>query len=135
MVGGGTGKFPDGNNTGYTLDALRLGDRRKEKMLESIYPAQALGHSLSGTYARKSFPYRYFDRDATGDSTTFEAGQNLQFLPDITVTCTSATGNSIRFEGSSSQNTRLFTRGDRTKGIRIYDGSVKLNRYGSVQFE
>jgi len=132
---GKTGTFPDGNNTWYTLNALHQGDYYKEKMLESIYPAQALYGSLSGTYTRKSFPYRYFDRDATGDSATFKAGQNLQFLPDITVTCTSATGGSIRFEGSSSQNTRLFTRGDRTKGIRIYDGSVKLNRYGSVQFE
>ncbi|HIE31875.1 MAG TPA: hypothetical protein EYP67_05790 [Methanosarcinales archaeon] len=132
---GWTGTFPDGNNTWYTLDALHLGHYYKEKMLVDIFPAQALYGSLSGTYARQSFPYRYFDRDATGDSATFEAGQNLQFLPDITVTCTSATGNSIRFEGSSSQNTRLFTRGDRTKGIRIYDGSVKLNRYGSIQFE
>ena len=123
------------SNTWYTLDALPCSDSDKERMFENIYPAQALGHSLSGTYTRQSFPYRYFDRDATGDSVNFKAGQNLQFLPDITVTCTSATGNSIRFEGSSSQNTRLFTRGDRTKGVHIYDGAVKLNQHGSIQFE
>jgi len=133
---GRTGTFPNGNNTWYTIDALHgSNDPDEECMLENIYPAQALGSWLSGTYSLQSFPYRYFDQDATGTSATFGAGQNLQFLPDITVTCTSATGNSIRFEGSSSQNTRLFTRGDMTKGVRIYDGAVKLNRYGSVQFE
>ena len=127
--------WDDGCNAWYTLDALYGGNASEEYMLENIYPAQALGNWLSGTYSRVAFPYRYFDRDATGHSATFEAGQYLQFLPDITVTCTSTTGGSILFEGSSSHNTRLFTRGDRTKGVRIYDGAIKLNRYGSVKFE
>ncbi len=123
-----------GYDTWYTLDALYGGDPDEEYMLEYIYPAQALGSSLSGTYTRQSFPYRYVDRDATGSSATFEEGQYLQFLPGITVTCTSTTGGSIRFEGSSSNNTWLFTRGDRTRGARIYSGTIKLNRYGSVKF-
>ena len=107
-----------------------------EYMLVDIYPAQALESSIAGTYTRDaSFPYRYFDQDATGNSATFENGQYLQFLPGITVTCTSTTGGSIRFEGSSSDNTWLFTRGDRTKGVRIYDGAIKMNRYGGVKIE
>ena len=101
----------------------------------NIYPAQYLGSWLSGTYTKQSFPYRYFDRDATGSSAIFEAGQYVQFLPTITATCTSTTGGSIRFYGASVNNTRLFSRGDRTKGVRIYDGAVKLNRYGSIRFD
>ncbi len=129
------GHGDDGSTAWYALDPWYVpGD--VEYMLVDIYPAQALGSSLSGTYARDaSFPYRYFDQDATGNSATFENGQYLQFLPGITVTCTSTTGGSIRFEGSSSDNTWLFTRGDRTKGVRIYDGAIKMNRYGGVKIE
>lgn len=124
-----------GASTGwYTLDALHLGGAAEEVMLTNIYPAPALGSSLSAvTYSRPSFPYRYFDQDATGASATFEAGQNLQFLPNVEVTCTSNTGGSIQFLGSSSYNTRLYTRGDPSKGIRIYQGEVKLDKDGSIK--
>lgn len=122
-------------DTWYTLDALHGGEPDEEYMLENVYPAQALGSFISGTYSKQSFPYRYFNRDATGNSATFEAGQYLQFLPTITATCTSTTGGSIRFYGASGNSTRLFSRGDRTKGVRIYGGAIKLNRYGSIRFD
>jgi hypothetical protein len=119
----------------YTLDALSGGDPATEYIIASIYPDQSLNSSLSSTYTRQSsFPYRYFNVDATGTSATFEAGQYLQFLPDITVTCTSTTGGSIRFDGLSTYNTRLFSNGDRTKGARIYNGTIKMNRYGCIRF-
>jgi len=121
-------------DTWYTLDALHGGDPDEEYMLENIRPAQAMGSWLIGTYVRESFPYRYFDMDTRGSVAIFKAGQYLQFLPDITVTCISTTGNSIRFEGSGSYNTRLFSRGDRYKGVRIYDGTIKLNEDGSIKF-
>ncbi|RZN39858.1 MAG: hypothetical protein EFT35_03420, partial [Methanophagales archaeon ANME-1-THS] len=124
-------------NTWYVLDGLYYpagGSINDEYMLENIYPAVALGNSIAGTYSLQSFPYHYFDQDATGNSATFEAGQYLQFLPNVEVTCTSTTGGSIRFLGTSSYNTRLFTRGDPSKGIRIYNGAVKLNKDGSIKF-
>jgi hypothetical protein len=121
-------------NDWYSLDSLYLGGIDEEYILENIYPAQALGSWLSGTYTRQSFPYRYFDRDVTGSSATFESGQRLQFLPNIRVECTSTTGGSIRFYGSSSYHTRLFTRGDQSRGVRIYAGAIKLNRYGGIKF-
>jgi hypothetical protein len=127
-----TGTCQDGCNAWYTLDALYLGGKDEEEMLENIYPAPALGSWLSGIYVLGD---RYFDQDATGHGVIFLSCQNLQFLPGITVTCTGATGGFIRFEGSGSSNTRLFTRGDRTEGVRIYDGAIKLNRYGSIKFE
>jgi hypothetical protein len=136
---GQVGTCQNGCNTWYTLDALHqpdpTGTTNDEYMLEDIYPAQALGSSLSSTYARDaSFPYRYFDKDATGDTVAFQSGQFLQFLPGITVRGTSTTGGAIRFESSTSDNTRLFTRGDTSKGILISGGAVKLYQNGSIRF-
>jgi hypothetical protein len=127
------------NNTWYTLDALPHHDPNdpdnhpdKDFMLEDIYPEQALGSLLMGTYAKDSFPYRYFDRDAISVGAIFASGQYLQFLPGITVTCMGTAGSTIFFNGSSSNNTRLFTRGDPSTGIRIYEGAVKLSKNGSI---
>jgi hypothetical protein len=124
----------------YTLDALFYpagGSTSYEYIMENIYPAQSLNSVIIGTYPRdSSFNYRYFNVDATGNYATFEGGQYLQFLPDITVTCTNTTGGSIRFLGSAIDTTRLFSRGDTTKGARLYDGgTIKMNRYGSIRFE
>ncbi len=128
--------WDDGHSVWYTLDALYFGDLATEYIIANIYPAQSLNSSLSPTYTRDaSFPYRYFNVDAVGTSTTFEAGQYLQFLPDISVTCTSTSGGSIRLEGSSTNNTRLFSNGDTTKGVRIYDGTIKMDRYGGIRFD
>jgi hypothetical protein len=122
------------SNTWYTLDALPGSNRDEEDLIEDIYPAPILWGSLSGTYIQPPFPYRYFTQDATGSSATFQSGQNLQFLPGIVVACTSTTGGSIRFEGSSSDNTLLFTRGDTSQGVLIYNGTIKLNQGGSIKF-
>jgi hypothetical protein len=128
--------WDDGHTTWYTLDALLFGDPETEYIIANIYPDQSLHSVISGTYPRNaSFDYRYFNVDAAGSSATFEPGQNLQFLPDISVTCNSTTGGSIRFEGTSTENTILFSNGDRTKGARIYDGTIKMNRYGGIRFD
>lgn len=125
--------WDDNNNAWYTLDALPLGGLNVEYILRDIVPAQALGNSLSGTYTLQSFPYRYFDRDTAGNSATFSAGQYLQFLPGVKATCNSGTGTEIRFDGTSSSNTRLFTRGDTSKGAVIRSGTIKLKPGGSVK--
>jgi len=130
----------NGCNTWYGLDALHqpdpCGTTDDEYLLENIYPFQSLHSVFAGTFTRQSFDYRYFNVDATSNSATFDAGQNLQFLPDITVTCTSTTGGSIRFNSSIFYVTRLFSRGDRTRGARLYGGgTIKLNRYGSIKFD
>jgi hypothetical protein len=126
------------NDNWYTLDYNIPGtdpNWQWEKMIINTVPAQALGSSLSGVYSRNdSFPYRYFDQDATGDSATFLSGQNLQFLHNISVTCPSTSGGSIRFNGSGTLNTRLFTRGDTSRGALIRNGAIKLGRNGSIKF-
>ena len=130
--------WDNNRTTWYTLDALHLGDPNDEYMLENIYPAQALGSFINGTYSRDSFYYRYFNRDASGYSATFEAGQRLQFLPNIRLRCSSTSGP-IRFEASNSSGTytRLFTRGDKTRGVCMYNNAnstIKMNYNGSIRF-
>ncbi|OPZ44452.1 MAG: Peptidase C10 family protein [Euryarchaeota archaeon ADurb.BinA087] len=119
-------------STWYALDQLPPYDPGEEGLLENIYPAQSLGNSITGTYSLQSFPYRYFDQDTLGDSAFFSAGQNLQFLPGITVSCNSGTGSAIRFEGSDTSNTLLYTRGDKTKGIQISGGALELTPGGEL---
>jgi hypothetical protein len=134
-----------GPNWWYTLDQLihpEGGGPEDEDMILGICPAPALGHWLSGTYGRGSFPYRYFDRDAVnffGVEVDFQSGQYLQFLPNVKVICGGYLGNPIRFDGAGGTlwffyNTRLFTRGDVRKGVRILNGTVKLNPHGSIKF-
>jgi hypothetical protein len=124
-----------GYDTWYTLDALHQiddGTTDDEYLLENIYPAPSIGSSLAvGTYSKPSFPYRYFDQDAAGSASTFASGHYLQFLPDIKVTSSGL----IRFEGSGTANTRLFTRGNISKGIRIYDGAINMYAVSSIKFE
>jgi hypothetical protein len=108
-----------------------------EGMIRKIRPAPSLGDWLGDntTYGKTSFNYRYFNRDATGRNVTFAAGQNLQFLPGVTVRCTSPTGGRIRFEGSGSDSTRLFSiKGTAVAGIRIYNGGIRLYQNGGVRF-
>lgn len=128
------GNCEDGCDTWYTLDAIYHGDPEEERVIVSLYPATSLGSSIAGTYARASFPYRYFAQDATGSSATFLPGQYLQFLPGITVRGISDGGECIKIEGTGGNNARLFTRGDDSKGVRIYDGAVTLRHNGGIRF-
>ncbi len=128
------GRTGTSSDAWYNID--NLPDSDAEGMIRKIKPAPSLGSELkSGTYTKKAFPYRYFDQDATGHDTVFEAGQYLQFLPGITVKCTSSDGGKIQFIGWSYSNTRLFTRGDISKGIRIHSGHINLYNQGSIKFQ
>ena len=122
-----------GNDTWWILDAIPGSEITGDYIIESIVPVTALGNWLNGTYNAQSFPYRYFDRDATGYGATFGNGQFLQFLPEVTVTGIGAT-DPIKFYGTSYLNLRMFTGGDLSHGIRIYDASIELTNYGSIKF-
>jgi len=123
------------SNWWYTLDCLPGSNEDSEDIIEDIYPATSLGPSISGTYNCTLFPFRYFDRDATGSSAIFSSGQFLQFLEHVVVTCTSTTGGSIEFHGSETDSTRLFTKGDPSVGICITGGTLKLSQSGSIRFD
>ncbi|MHC4475123.1 MAG: C10 family peptidase [Planctomycetota bacterium] len=124
-----------GDDIWYTLDSL--GDPNEEYMLENIFPSTSVGSLLAADYPLNViFPYRYFNLDAIGTAavTTFSPGQNLQFLPGITVTCVNTSGGYIRFYSSDPFNTRLYTRGDTSRGVRIdSNGGIRLYQNGSIK--
>jgi hypothetical protein len=122
-----------GSDTWYTLDSMTTDPENDEYLLENIMPAPYVT-TLTGTFTRQTFPYRYFFRDTTGGSGTFAGGQRIQFLPGIVVTCTSGT---VTFQGAASWYSYLFSRGDLTQGLKIEneaDAAVKLYPNGSIKF-
>jgi len=121
------------NDTWYTLDALPGGGIDIEHFVGNIVPNCALGSWIYGYYPTTSPNYRYFDRDAIGYAATFQYGQLLQFLPEVVVTGMSPT-EPIVFDGSDFLNLRMFTGGDLSNGIRIYDASIELTNFGSIKF-
>ena len=128
----------DANNHWWPLDELYLGGILEEVMCRFILPDESLGTELSGTYPiNPFFPYRYFDMDAVnygsgGVSAIFEAGQFLQFLPEVTAM---STGSStyLEFQGNPGNITRLFTNGDTSRGIKISNGAIRHTNGGTVK--
>jgi len=112
----------------HLLASIPGGDRSADVIMIDIYPEPAIGPSPSGVYAVPSFPYRYFDRDCASSYAIFQAGHNLQFLPGITV----SSAGSIKFESSGTLESRLFTRGDTSSGIRLNNGGISLYANGNL---
>jgi len=114
----------------YTLDVDWPYDP-EEHLLGDHYPIPAIGSTVvAGTYPKNSFPFRYVDQDAyAGFSTTFASGNYLQFLHGIRM---KANGY-IRVESTAVQNTRLFSRGDPKRGIRLLGGTMTMYSGGSVK--
>lgn len=135
-----------GSDTWYNIN--NLPDSEAEGTIRKIRPRPSLGSWLSPqaphkdnhkSYPVPSFPYRYFDQDATGRNVSFAPGHNLQFLPRVKVTGTSPIGDYIRFQGISSNPTRLFSikgtgTGGIVAGIKIYNGEIRLYQNGSIRF-
>ena len=98
--------------------------------MENVRPDCSLGASLEGSYAVPAYPYRYFNVDAIATAAaSFAAGHMLQFLPDVTVTGADAI---LTINGSTANNTRLFTKSDPSYGAHIVDGLLKLTDGGSI---
>jgi hypothetical protein len=124
----------DSYSTWYSLDELVYGEEDEEYMLVGIYPSKSFHDVMSGNYPREpALPFRYFDRDVTGGPAIIENGQGLQFLPNISVTCTI---DSVLIYGSppDTLRSRLFTRGDQSRGVLISNGAVKMKPTGSIRF-
>jgi len=124
-----------GTNDGwYTLDAFS----GREAIIRGIRPEPSLGNWINGSYPKESFQFRYFNQDCSGHNVSFGAGQFLQFLPGISVKCSSPNaGEYIEFAGWSGEpglHTVLYSRGDTSKGIKIYSGRIKLYLNSSIKF-
>jgi hypothetical protein len=121
----------DGCDVWYPLDSLHLGGKDDEQILVNVYPETALKWSVEGFYTLPIAPhYRYFDRDCWGKDAEFDAGHYLQFLQNVKVVCN---GTRIAFYGWSTDNTRLFSRGDPSRGIRIQSGHLYLYNGGGIR--
>ena len=116
---------PEGGGSGW------YGIYGEEYAVFNIFPNVSMRSPVYGSFPSISgWPYRYFDRDCTGGPAYFAAGQLIQFLHNVTV---NATEGDFQFQGAPGYQTRLFTRGDTTKGIRIDDGTLKLMSGGSIK--
>jgi hypothetical protein len=118
----------------YTVDQLPDGGDSVENIIEHIFPDVALPAAVNGPFPKEVFPYRYVTRDTDGENGVFEAGQHIQFLPNVTLTGISTSGYKVRFEGTTSDVTVLFSRADESMGIRISGGALTLTNGGSVVF-
>jgi len=129
--------WANNNNAWYVLENLHQpspdGTVEDEYMVLGISPNCALGAVFSGVLPRPAVDpyYRYIDTDCIGFSATFEAGQYIQFLPRMRVTCASG---SVRFL-SSALESRLISY-DVTKGIKlINNGELRINEGGTVRID
>jgi len=126
----------DAHNSWYVVDALYYpagGSLSDEYLLANIFPQSMVGLPMSGIYGRNpSFPYRYFTTDCPASAaTTFEAGQALQFLPNIVV---SGLNDYVQFVSTSELNTQLFSNGDQRRGAMLKGGTIKVNPGGGIKF-
>ncbi len=124
-------------NFWYTVDAIYGSDFTEEEMLENIVPENAVGPSMAGVYSALAFPYRYFDQDTSGSNALFGSGQMLQTLEGVRITGTDTAGYYVRFIGSSTSPTRIYTGGDPSKGIGIRgtasrNGAIRLANNGGI---
>jgi hypothetical protein len=124
----------DGNTTWYDFDDLLISTDDDDYMVLNIVPDVLLSLNLSGTYSVQSFNYRYFDRDASGTSAVFSAGQFLQALPGITITG-NGTSTYISFLGSTVSPTQIYTNGDPSEGVAIINGAIRLSNGGSIKLQ
>ncbi len=116
-----------GSNTWFTIDLLPCNDLSEEILIAFLRPSVSLNNELSGTYSpNASFPWLYINMDTSGENAAFMMGHMIQSLPGMTVGCTSSTGGAIRFYGGEEHHTRIFARGDWTKGVKITDGGIAL---------
>jgi hypothetical protein len=132
-----------GDNIWYLFDDYPLGAGDDEFMVRRLHPDVSLDVTLSGTYPRQVLsvnhfdkPARYFNRDCTGTSATFAAGQAFQYLrPGLWIRNVGTLGtDAITFQGAPSLLTEFYHQapyGD--KRIRVLDGVIKVLAGGELR--
>lgn len=125
----------DDNNAWFALDGLlQVVDTAswvQEYMITGIVPIQSLGDMFFGPLSTLPFPYRYVDRDCIGTAAEFQAGQFIQFLPGVKLTCGAET---VRFNGDSRNQSVLYTPIP-DRGIKIYNGAMVMHTGCEIRFQ
>ena len=129
--------WDDGHTAWYTLNTWHCGDYDcswdEEEMIRNIYPRDGLCGSYSGTLS----PWRgagslhhYIYCDVSSNNMTIQGGARVQFLPGVSLKCN---GNSINIDGGTPEETRFFSEGLPTRGLKVAGGGqIKLKSDGMI---
>jgi hypothetical protein len=123
----------NGSNDGwFTIDGIPNSDLwYYEYIVSGIRPSGSIGGVMIGEYDPPAYPYRYFDKDASGMTADFRPGHIFQVLrsglkirsvsPDTVV-------GTVRFSGAPGAETSFFLEGDSVEKtrIRLYDGTIEF---------
>jgi len=116
----------------YALDELYLGGFFMEAVTIGVRPASSIGQQLQALYPPAA---RYFDMDASGTNSTFQAGNGLQILkPGFLLRNTGSPAAAINLYGLPEAKTRFYLQGDlagKTR-INIRGGAMKIRGGGEV---
>ena len=120
-------------NTWYALDGIPCSQLVWEYMLINIYPITAVGPLAIGSYpSNPELRYTYIDVDALGSGAVFHNDHRIQFIPGVSVK--SIMGAGFVFYGlSGAPPTRLFTKANLSKGVRIDNGGIVLHTNGCLK--
>ncbi len=104
-----------------------------EEMIRDIYPRDGLNGPYSGTlgtWGGTGTFHHYIYGNVTSGNMAVEAGARVQFLPGVSLTCSD---NFIDINGGTRFETRLFSRGDPTRGLKVAQGGkIWLKPNGSI---
>jgi len=104
-----------------------------EEMIRDIYPRNGLNGNFSGSlspWGGAGTLHHYMYCDVTSNDMTIQGGARVQFLPGVSLTCT---GNSIDIDGGRQYETRFFSYGIPTRGLKVAEGgAIKLTANGSI---
>ncbi len=126
-----------GSGDGW-FDPLNLpsGNWPEEEINRYIRPEGCLQGQTAGNYPVLSYPYRYFDRDASGANADFAAGQKLQVLKPgfLLSNIGTAPTDALVFNSLESQPTEFFLNGDQLGEGRIHltGGALKIRAGGQM---
>jgi len=126
----------NGSNDGWwALDEVPGSVWLEDYFVREIWPERSIHSTLAENYAPTDL-CRYFNRDASGPRSNFEAGQRLQVLKSgflLTNTGTGAT-DEIVFTGAPHDEMRIFMNGDPMGDprINVVDGQLKVLAGGQI---
>jgi hypothetical protein len=120
----------DGFECDYTTDPPDGCDYLQESLIRYIYPREGLFGSSSGVL--QGGYYSYIFGDVTSSNLVVQAGASVQFLGGTKGTHVTCTSDSIFIFGSKSENSRLFSHGDLSKGVKLTGAHITLRPKGSI---
>jgi hypothetical protein len=121
--------FDCNNDINYTTPC----EFNEEELIRFIYPRNGLREWYTGTLGPWGGPqslHHYVYDDTYSNDLTVQGGARVQFLPGVSLICN---GNSININGDSPNETRFYSNGMPTKGLKVNkNGEIKLHQNGAI---